>query len=384
VTATPLATRTRTGVLAAVVYIGIRLISLGTVALLLPRGGFADRRWSFTQWITTGDFGHYRDIAQHWYAFNHADVAHASVFAWYPGYPAAIDALRWIPGLTTARAAATVTLLAGVIAAAGVAILIERFTGDSRLALFATAIWAAAPGSLVLSMLYSEALFCALAAWALVALAERRWLTAGLLTALAGTVHSTAVALIAAIATAAAFAVYNSRKTGAIPWRPIAATAISPLGLLGYWAFVAVQTHKLTGWFWIERTTCHISFDEGRSLVALVAHEVMTGPDASHLLVLAVLGVAIALAVITAMPGSRTPAPLVAYTITILVLATGSSANWISSKPRFLLPAFLLALPLARLLARTRTAIALPILTVLAAASTWLGLYWLVIARWAP
>jgi hypothetical protein len=40
------------------------------------------------------------------------------------------------------------------------------------------ALWAVAPGSIVLSMLYSEALFCALAIWSLIALVERRWLTA--------------------------------------------------------------------------------------------------------------------------------------------------------------------------------------------------------------
>ena len=58
-------------------------------------------------------------------------------------------------------------------------------------------------GSIVLSMLYSEGLFCALAIWSLIALVEQRWLTAAGLTVLAGTVRSSALALVAAVTVAA-------------------------------------------------------------------------------------------------------------------------------------------------------------------------------------
>src|SRR5205807_2644059 len=67
------------------VYAGIRAISLAVAAFLLPRGGFANRHWSFYQWISTGDFGHYRDIAEHGYTFHPGQLALDSAFAWYPG-----------------------------------------------------------------------------------------------------------------------------------------------------------------------------------------------------------------------------------------------------------------------------------------------------------
>ena len=67
-----------------------------------------------------------------------------------------------------------------------------KLTRDPRISLLLVAIWAVAPGSVALSMTYAEALFCALAIWALFALASGRWLTAGLLTLAAGTVRSTA------------------------------------------------------------------------------------------------------------------------------------------------------------------------------------------------
>ena len=64
----------------------------------------------------------------------------------------------------------------------------------------------------------------------------------------------------------------------------------------------------------------------------------------------------------------------------MVILAVTASANWISSKPRFLLP----AVPLARLLAPLRTAVLVPLIGVLTVAATWFGLYLTVIAKWAP
>ena len=65
-------------------------------------------------------------------------------------------------------------------------------------------------------------------------------------------------------------------------------------------------------------------------------------------------------------------------------MAFTTSANWISSKPRLILPAVLLALPMARLLAPLRTSVLVPLLVVLTVASTWFGLYLEIIAQWAP
>ena len=80
----------------------------------------------------------------------------------------------------------------------------------------------------------------------------------------------------------------------------------------------------------------------------------------------------------------RIPVYLHVYTIVVVLMALTTSANWVSSKPRFLLPAVLLALPLARLLAPLRTSVLVPLIGVLAVATTWFGLYLTVIARWTP
>ena len=364
---------------AAAVYAGIRAISLGLAAFLLPRGAFARRHWSLRQWITTGDWGHYQAIAEHGYTFHPGHVSLDATFAWYPGYPAAADAIAWVPGLGLDRAAFVVTAVAGLAAAWGLATLGMMLTGDARISVLLAGLWAAAPGSMVLSMLYSEALFCALAVWTLVALVRRRWLTAGLLSAAAGTVHSTGMATAAAVGVAALVTFAAGRR---IRWRPLAGALLAPLGLLGYWGYVAWVTHRVDGWFWIERQTCHIYFDGGLGTLRLAGQSVMNGPTAQ--LVLIYLVVAAALVLTVRSLAEPMPAGLYAYTVAIVVIAVGTSANWIGAKPRLLLPAFLLALPLARLLAPLRTWLLVPLVAAAAAASTWFGLYLLVIVRWAP
>ncbi|MGH3154075.1 MAG: hypothetical protein ACRDOB_25565, partial [Streptosporangiaceae bacterium] len=148
--------------IAAVVYLGIRVLELAVVAFLLRHGAYQRAHLSLEQWILGGDGGFYRAIAAHWYS-----LAHPGWFASFPGYPAAIDSLAWLPGISIALAGFIVAILAGLAAAWGLATLGLKLTADPRISLIMVAIWAAAPGSIALSRVHSEALFCALAVWAL-------------------------------------------------------------------------------------------------------------------------------------------------------------------------------------------------------------------------
>jgi hypothetical protein len=371
-----------TGVL---IFAAIRVLSVAIGAFILQHGKFHSPRWSLARWMETGDGGHYQAIAAHGYAYPAGQLAHASVFSWFPGYPAAIDSIAWLPGLTLVSAGLIVTAVAGLAAAWGLTTLGLKLTADPRISLLMVAIWAVAPSSTVLSMLYAEALFCALAVWALVALVDRRWLTAAGLTILAGTVRSTAVALIAAVAVAALLALIQAARTRqrvAVWWRPLVAAVLAPLGLLGYLGYVAHATHRLDGWFWIEKHTCHMSFDWAVSTLRVVKGTFLGAPAVPDVLVVLAIVAALVLAVWSLT--ERIPVYLHVYTVVIVFVALATSANWVSSKPRFALPAVLLALPVARLLAPVRTSVLVPLFALLAAASTWFGLYLLVIGRWAP
>jgi hypothetical protein len=369
----------------ALVYAGIRVLSVVIAAFALQHGKFSDRHWSLLRWMRAADGGHYLAIAAHGYTYPPGQLAHASVFSFFPAYPAAMSALARLPGVTLVGAGLAVTAIAGLAAAWGITVLGMKLTADPRISLLMVAVWAVAPTSTVLEMLYAEALFCALAVWALIALVDRRWLTAAGLTIAAGTVRSTAVALVAAVVVAAAAALVEAARTHrriAEWWRPLAAALLAPLGLLGFLGYVAVRTGRLDGWFWIENHTFHMVFDWGISTLRLVKGTFLGSPAVPDVLVVLAV-VAGALLTVWSLT-ERIPLYLHVYTVVVVVMALASSANWIGSKPRFLLPAILLALPVARLLAPLRTSVLVPLIAVLTALSTWFGLYLIVIGRWAP
>ena len=365
------------------IFASIRLLALGVSAFLLPRGKFHTLHYSLWHLIASWDSGRYLHIAAHGYSYVPGNLRLDVIFAWFPGYPAAIDTLSWIPGVGADRAALTVTIAAGLAAAWGLTRLSLAITGDQRISLLMVALWAVAPGSLVWTMLYSEALFCALAVWSLVALVERRWLTAAGLTILAGTVRSTAMALVAAVAVAAlppVIRAVRAREPIGAWWRPAAAVVTAPLGLVGYWAYSAWATHHLAGFVWVEGNA-HNSFDWGKGIILAAKQAIIYGPNASVALTLLVIAAAV---ILTAWSlAERIPVYLHVYTLVVVVLALAPGPYYLGSKPRFLLPAMLLALPLARLLARARIWVLIPVIAVLAAASTWFGIY-LMTTGWAP
>ena len=365
------------------VFASIRLLALGVSAFLLPRGKFQHLHYSVWHLIASWDSGRYLHIAAHGYSYVPGNLRLDVIFAWFPGYPAAIDALSWIPGVGADGAALTVTIAAGLAAAWGLTRLGLTLTGDRRISLLMVALWAVAPGSLAWIMLYSDALFCALAVWSLVALVERRWLTAAGLTILAGTVRSTALALIAAVAVAALLPVIRSVRSGepvGAWWRPAVAAVTAPLGLAGYWAYSAWATRHLAGFAWVEKNA-HNSFDWGKGIIVAAKQAIIAGPTAGVALTLLVIAAAVILTGCSL--AERIPVYLHAYTLVVVLLALTPGPYYLGSKPRFLLPAMLLGLPLARLLAKAPIWVLIPLIAVLAAASTWFGIY-LMTTGWAP
>ena len=125
-----------------------------------------------------------------------------------------------------------------------------------------------------------------------------------------------------------------------------------------------------------------MSSDWGVSTARVITGTFLDAPSAAGVLVILALLAALGLTAWSLT--ERVPLYLHAYTIVVALMAFTTSANWISSKPRFLLPAVLLTLPVARLLAPLRTSVLVPLICVLAVATTWFGLYLLVVVGWAP
>ncbi|MEU9079235.1 glycosyltransferase family 39 protein [Kitasatospora sp. NPDC004745] len=274
--------------------------------------------------------------------------------AFFPLYPWLMRLVGAVTGLGPYGSGIAVSVLASLVAAAGIFAVAERL-GGFRAGVIAAVIWGLFPGSGVEWAVYSDSLFVALSAWACYCVMTRRWVAAGLLALVAGLNRPTAAALIAAVSIAALVALV--RRTDGVG-RPLFAMLVTPWGLLGYVVWVGYRMGDWGGYFKLQRGAWNRYFDGGASTVRTVM-DVITGhwdfwqsnpvPDL------------IAIALLIALPGllvllRRTRPPLVLVVYTALTIITALSSNQIFGNiSRYLLPAFPLFIGLAVALRRVRT-----------------------------
>jgi hypothetical protein len=164
--------------------------------------------------------------------------------------------------------------------------------------------------------------------------------------------------------------------------RVVAATVLAPVGLLASLLHVAVVTGRWDGWFWLESNDWRGGFDGGRSAARVIAHLVIGGPQLRHapLVVAAVVVVGfVVLAVRWLSMRPRPWPPDATYALTAAVMAIGER-RYFYVKPRLLLVAYPVLVPVARGLARLSTrrllAIGLPLLVASAAYNAYLVVIW--------
>jgi hypothetical protein len=292
--------------------------------------------------------------------------------AFFPGYPVAVrwlgEAGGWL-GMSMLTAALTVTIASGVICSYGLVRLGKLVAGGShRVGLVLVALFAATPMAVVLSMAYSEALFCALAVWALVGVMERRWVLAGTCCGLAGLVRPTAAALILAVGLAALVAVIQRRDE----WRPWLGGLLAPAGLVGYLAWVGARTNRWDGWFAVQQKGWQSGFDGGNALAVFVRNQLSTPTSAFEIGVVFFTAVSLILVVFAFV--RRLEWPLLVYGIAALAMDLASN-GLMASKVRLMVPAFTLLIPVAITLVRRRPATTVLVLCGLAVVSSWYGAY---------
>ncbi|GDY30692.1 hypothetical protein [Gandjariella thermophila] len=289
--------------------------------------------------------------------------------AFFPGYPLLVRLLSELTGVAPLACAFVVTLGSGVACAYALDRIGRLVRGGSPGAgLALVALFAASPMAVVLSMTYSEATFCALAAWSLVAVLRRRWLPAGACCAAAGLVRPTAVAVMLAVGAAAGAALLHGRDR----WRPLAAALLAPLGLVGYLAWVAMRTGRWDGWFVLQQRGWDSRFDGGAATVRFGLDTLATGRSVLEATTVWLLLGLILLLVIGLR--QRLDWPLLLYGALVLAIDLGSN-GLMNSKARLALPAFTLLLPVALALAKRRPSTAVAVLAGLALFSAWFGAY---------
>lgn len=359
----------------AAVHLVVRAVGVAVLAIMAARDDTsvttALRAWDGSWLLTIARSGYAGVPVDMLDAYGHHTAFTALGF--FPGYPAVVAAVGTLTGGNLVAAGLLVSLVSGVVGAYGLTALGELVPGGSnRAGLVLVALFAAAPMGVVLSMTYTEALFCALAAWALVGVLRGQWLLAGLCAAGAGLVRPTASSLVAAVGLAALAAVIN-RRDG---WRPWIGGLLATTGLLGYLGWVATRTGELTGWFRIQREGWGWNLDGGGATARYAANVLAGGDQVFDLATLVAIVATIALFVIAV--HMRLPWPLLVYATLVLVTVWGTE-GLMNSKLRLLLPAFVLLVPVAIGLAKRRPSTAVAVMVAVTFASAWFGGYALTI-----
>jgi len=302
----------------------------------------------------------------------HSNLAFFPLLPWMERAGAALTPLSY------ADAGLLVAALASLAAAWGIFAVAERVY-DRRVGVCAVLLWAALPVGIVQSMAYSESLFTALAAWSLYAVLTGRWVTAGVLASLAGLTRPVGAAVVAAVWVAALTSYAQGRRTHPAGGAPLLRRAVglllAPLGAAGYVLWVGHHTGKGPLGYLDVQAGWRNGFDGGYAFARFIAGKFTSFPSAlagAGLLV----GVALIVWLYWVCVRQRQPLPLLVYAGVVTALALCAS-SYFGSKPRLLLPAFPLLLPLARALARVHPSRSWAVLGGVATASALYGAFWL-------
>ncbi|AKJ14090.1 membrane protein [Streptomyces incarnatus] len=386
-------------------YAAVRALGLVVLALWSAARG----KSAYTLLTARWDSLWYTRVAELGYGYEvrlpngdvHSNLAFFPLLPWLERLGHAVAPLSY------ADAGFAVSLLASLAAACGIFAVADRVYGP-RVGVCAVLLWAVLPVGVVQSMAYSESLFTALAAWSLYALLTGRWITAGTLAALAGLTRPVGAAVVAAVWVAGLVSFVRDRSVKLTPgaygnehapaptpsasdgtqaparapgartapaWRRVLGMAIAPLGAAGYVLWVGQRTGKGIFGYLDVQAGWRNGFDGGYAFARFVADKFTSFPSAFAGAGL-IIGVALLLWLYLTGVRRRQPVELLVYTGVVLALALCAS-SYFGSKPRLLMPAFPVLLPLAGALARLRTSRSVLVTAGLAVATAAYGAFWL-------
>ncbi|WP_231633314.1 hypothetical protein, partial [Streptomyces clavuligerus] len=360
--------------------VGVHAVSTAVhlliLALLNPPGGprLKDRllAWDALLYLSIATDGYPRGLS-----YTPEGSLTGNNLAFFPLYPQLVRLLHRSTGTDAGTAAIALSHLALLAALFATYALLTRLYGE-RVAVIGSVLLAGAqPMALTFLMGYSEALFLALATATLLAAHRGAWLTAGVLTLLAGLTRpaagAVALALIAAV-------VLEIRRTGRLDWRPVTAVVVGCSGTPAYLLWVGNRVGQLNGWFVIQEAGWGTHWDSGAAFLRFLL-DTFRAADGWVALSTALLLLAAVCATAVAWRRGVWP-PLLVYGTTVVVLTLGQS-NYYHSKLRLIVPALVFLVPPALALARARTRTAVAVLAAATLFGSWYGAHMLTVWRYA-
>lgn len=323
-----------------------------------------------------------RDGYPHGYTYGDNGQVEANGLAFFPGFPMLIRFVHFVSGLSFENAALVVGTLSGLVATVAVYALGANLY-DNRVGIVLATLFCCQPMSVVLAMGYSEGLFVAFTAIALVMAYRESWLLTGVFGLAAALTRPTGAAVAVAVAVAVGMhLVRDGLRTpgGGLRWRPVLAAVMALAGVPGYLIWVGVRTGNWHAWFDIQTGGWGTTFDAGSSALDFVVDALHKGENWVQISVAWMLIAVVVLAVLAVV--RRVWTPLLVYGLIALVLVLGQ-AGFYHSKPRLLVPVLFILVPPAVSAARSRSTAAVAAVAGYVAFGLWYGAYLITIWHFA-
>lgn len=328
------------------------------------------RRRSFPEVVTRWDGEWYYRVAVLGYQSplpTHPDGRYeSSTAAFFPLYSLLVNGFRSI-GLPYWQAGMLLNLVASSVAVLLIVLVGLQYL-DRRPAQLLGCLWTAFPASVVLTTTYTEAVFTAFGAAALLFTLRRNWVLAGLLAALAGAVRSPGIVFAGAVGLAALEAIVRHRE-----WRSLIGAAIAPLGFLASVGYIGLRTGTPDAWQVTEHDGWHTTVTWGADWVGYVFWPEHNADGQLHV-VLALFGAALVLLAIIAI-ALRPPLPVTGLIAVGTFVAFAFGGVVTNAAPRVMMSFFPFLAPLAILMARWRRVVQWRLLGVSAVVAALLGGY---------
>jgi hypothetical protein len=371
-------TRLRGHLPETVAYCVIRLVGLVVLAAMAPHPGH------LASLLTKWDGSFYLEVARHGYdtalTYRPDGGLVNTDIVFFPLYPFLVAVLGAVIGMVPA--ALLLSLAAGILAAVALCGIGEHLY-DKRTGVLLAALWAAAPTAIVESMAYPESLYTACAALTLLFLLRKQWIASGVAAFFAGLTHPTGAAAALTVGVCALVMLRRRERR----WAPWIATAMAPLGALGYLTWVGYALGRGDGFSYMEER----GWGSDPSLVG-VWQQIVTSTThpfslgyLGYKVPVFVLGLALVSAFALTFGQMRERAlPVVAFAWLSIALALFIGPAYFHAEGRFLLPDFPLLLPPAAFLARRDVYAAAGVVAACALLSAWYGGYLLTIWTHSP
>ncbi len=363
-----------------VVPAGIRVVEMAVqvVALLLVSRSRNDH---LDQTLHKWDGSFYEQIARSGYSEGivtdpKGRLLHGSEMAFSPLYPSLVAELHTVTRLPILASLLLLSALMGTAASVLVHLIGVELTGSRKVGWIAAGLLGAMPMAVVLQMTFAEATCVAFTAATLLFAFKGKWWSASISAVLVGLSRPSGF-IIAIVIPLAALWLHRHRPEVPLRWKAlIPAALVGSTGSALYWAYLWEHTGIWDAWFYVERHgwSDASSFDPSQIWDYLRVggrHQAggLVGNISWYVFVAFIVGSV--LLVLTRQPG-----PITWLTLGSAAFILGSTTYW-ETKPRQLLVAFPIIIPLAKVLARLDGRVAGPLVAGMVCCSAWFGAYML-------